>query len=333
MTKEITASSLYIRMLFRALNKFETDKDELKKICEINKVASDCKRAGITEISRIWECTAEILPCTHLGLFLGKNIHLVDYGVISFLWMNCENLKQALEYTCEFKCLLNENLEACLRREKDLYVYTLQEKHKQSGHIIDFDFSSILWMGRMLSKKEKEIYFHSIEFTSPPVGNKSHYEDFFSCPVSFNRENNLIRIPAAVLETPIYSPNLKFKPEMLSLVKGLLCDELGPGFLENVEQFINDSLSAGVRPSLGEISSFFAQSPSTFKRSLKEKGYSYSDICNKVVMQNAEKMLKSNAMTVFEIALSLDFSSSSAFHRAFKRWKGVTPREYVKNSC
>ena len=42
----------------------------------------------------------------------------------------------------------------------------------------------------------------------------------------------------------------------------------------------------------------------------------------------AERYLAERSFSVNEIAFLLGYSEPSAFHRTFKRWRGVTPLEF-----
>ena len=57
-------------------------------------------------------------------------------------------------------------------------------------------------------------------------------------------------------------------------------------------------------------------------------GKSPLEIISAVVLMDAKAKLKSTAMTVQEIAYSLNFPSASFFGKYFKRCTGMTPGEY-----
>jgi AraC-like DNA-binding protein len=44
--------------------------------------------------------------------------------------------------------------------------------------------------------------------------------------------------------------------------------------------------------------------------------------------QLAMRYLREREMAICEVAYLLGFSESSSFHRAFKRWTGLTPKEF-----
>jgi AraC-like DNA-binding protein len=68
--------------------------------------------------------------------------------------------------------------------------------------------------------------------------------------------------------------------------------------------------------------------PRTLARRLHDEGTSFGQLLDDVRRTRATRYLDDDAMSVQEIAAALGFSSASAFHRAFKRWMGITPQDY-----
>ena len=65
----------------------------------------------------------------------------------------------------------------------------------------------------------------------------------------------------------------------------------------------------------------------TLQRRLGEAGASYQDLLEKS-RREAEKDLADRSLPIAEVAFLLGYSEPSAFHRAFKRWKKMTPRDF-----
>ena len=63
-------------------------------------------------------------------------------------------------------------------------------------------------------------------------------------------------------------------------------------------------------------------------RRLKDEGSSYQQIKDNLRRDTAVYFLSRPELSIDEIALQLGFSEPSAFHRAFKKWTGVTPGVY-----
>jgi AraC-like DNA-binding protein len=66
----------------------------------------------------------------------------------------------------------------------------------------------------------------------------------------------------------------------------------------------------------------------TLQRRLHEEGSSFHQLVHETRSTLAQNYLRKHNLAICEIAYLLGFSQPSAFHRAFQRWTGVTPRAF-----
>lgn len=85
---------------------------------------------------------------------------------------------------------------------------------------------------------------------------------------------------------------------------------------------------AGGDMSIGSVARLLATAPRTLQRRLAREKTSYQDLVEGTRREAAEGYLAGSALSVGEIAYLLGYSEPAAFHRAFRRWNGVTPREF-----
>ncbi len=80
-----------------------------------------------------------------------------------------------------------------------------------------------------------------------------------------------------------------------------------------------------------EVAKMFGVSERTMRRKLDEANTSYRELIDEHKKNRALDMLSSSVISVNELAESLGYAESASFLRAFKRWTGSTPKQYVKN--
>mgnify|MGYP003449647557 FL=1 len=66
----------------------------------------------------------------------------------------------------------------------------------------------------------------------------------------------------------------------------------------------------------------------SLRRHLSHEGKPYADIVSEARAAIAKVCLLDERRTIMETAQELGFSDNTSFHRAFKRWTGLTPMEY-----
>ena len=81
-------------------------------------------------------------------------------------------------------------------------------------------------------------------------------------------------------------------------------------------------------PNVTQAASYCNISASTLKKHLMLEERNYSEICDSVRKSVAIEMLAQPKTQIKAVYSFLNFSSSSAFNRAFKRWTSMTPTEY-----
>ena len=66
----------------------------------------------------------------------------------------------------------------------------------------------------------------------------------------------------------------------------------------------------------------------SLQRRLRAAGYSYSELVEQARYQAARELLRDGDIKITEIALDVGYSDAAHFNRAFRRWTGLTPREF-----
>jgi AraC-like DNA-binding protein len=66
----------------------------------------------------------------------------------------------------------------------------------------------------------------------------------------------------------------------------------------------------------------------SLRRKLQLEGLSYTDVVDEALATLAKRLLADEQRTIEQTAYDLGFSAPSAFHKAFKRWTGVTPSDF-----
>ena len=68
----------------------------------------------------------------------------------------------------------------------------------------------------------------------------------------------------------------------------------------------------------------------TLQRKLRDEGMAFQALLDDLRCQLARRHMAEPRESIAEIAFLLGFSEVSTFHRAFKRWTGLTPGDYRK---
>lgn len=101
------------------------------------------------------------------------------------------------------------------------------------------------------------------------------------------------------------------------------------GIVDRVRVLLSQALASG-EPGVEDIARQLHVSERTLRRELTEAGTGFRELVEQVRRERAQELLQSGRASLTEVAFLLGFSDASAFSRAFKRWHGVPPGEFVR---
>jgi AraC-like DNA-binding protein len=79
---------------------------------------------------------------------------------------------------------------------------------------------------------------------------------------------------------------------------------------------------------LERVARTLGMSGRSLQRQLRDEQTSFRELVDEVRRELAISHVKAGKTPITAIALLLDFSDASAFHRSFRRWTGQSPSEF-----
>lgn len=102
-------------------------------------------------------------------------------------------------------------------------------------------------------------------------------------------------------------------------------------YIEEAINYIQKNLAYDI--TLSETANLFSVSHEHFSRKFKkETGFGFNEYVNLLRMKKAESLLKSESLSVSEVAVACGFNDCNYFSTKFKKLHGISPKTLQKNS-
>jgi AraC-like DNA-binding protein len=150
------------------------------------------------------------------------------------------------------------------------------------------------------------------------------------CRFNRTKADNAIAFPAHLLDQSVdNSSRLLFN--LIGGYLGQVKSVARSTIAQRVQDYIRGSLSAGTC-SIERCARQLGISVRTLQLQLGEAGLRFSDLLEQQRIDTAKACLTQKHMTLDEVAALLGYTEQSSFGRAFKRWTGVSPRQFRQHA-
>jgi AraC-like DNA-binding protein len=175
-----------------------------------------------------------------------------------------------------------------------------------------------------------------------PFADPSLAEAIFRAPIAYDSPRVEIHWPRHALDRPLAAsdPTLHFVlVRQLERALGLPAEAPAPSHgragddvIPRLKRALRVELGRG-DGSLGKVARAVAMSGRSLERRLSERGTSFQAVRDEVRRAIAEELLVARGASVAEAAFAVGFSEVAPFTRAFRRWTGMAPSEFLRKKA
>ncbi|MFO0547377.1 MAG: AraC family transcriptional regulator [Polyangiaceae bacterium] len=278
---------------------------------------------------RLWCEAARLANDEHFGLHLSEQLKADMFGALGFAVRSSPTIGRALSCVARYLQLLVRGptlrivVDGPLARVR--HTPPLADP-RPSRHGVEFLMGNLLELTRRGGGPE--VAARSITFQHPLSAEVSEYQRVLRLTPTFAGAHDEIVLDRDLLE----APQLEAEPALGDILdqhlSSLLVSAPSTGtFLERVRSALSAELATG-EPTLTQIAASLSMSERSLQRKLRDEGTSLSALLDQVRADIAVRHLAESKQSIAEVAFLLGFSEVSTFHRAFRRWTGVTPATY-----
>lgn len=260
-----------------------------------------------------------------VGLRAANALMPGDYGPLEYAIRSSANLRAAFQRIDRYHGLLNERAHVSLHEHDQAAQAQYQANAVDTPPAyIDFVLASWLHMVRQLTSPSFVPSRALLPFAAP--ADTSMHRAVFGEHVQFDAAEASLFLPRALLDAPLTHADHALVNALDRHIEQSL-STLAPArpWSQRVRQEVARQLPDGL-PTLEKVGAALAISTRALRRRLLEEETSYVRVVDALRRELALEMTQNPALSLPEVAFALGFSEPSAFHRAFRRWTGRTPR-------
>jgi AraC-like DNA-binding protein len=266
-----------------------------------------------------------------LGYNIGVNLNVKGLGALAPVLMHSPTVRSSLHNLANSHDLISESIKLQLiDDEEGAIVFRFSPRHspiRESSQQIVSLVTSMLSMGRFMGTDRRmliklrlpddlDLQLLSQKFRAPiEAASAPPYEIWFS------DENADEEIPGA--DKHFYQLTKAYIDELL------LKHSAGNNLVNTIKSLIVDK--GYLKATVDDIATALDINKRSLQRLLTDEKTTFRQLKEEIIKERSLIQIVKAEKTIEHIAVELGYSEVSAFHRAFKGWFGVTPKDYSRN--
>ena len=272
------------------------------------------------------------MPDPAFGLRLGAEVRAREFGLVGYTIAFSQTVGAALKRLTRYDRILSDALVVELDAEDAATWVRLDVDPALRAFrpAADFRLAAVLAVCREIAAAP--IAPLTVQFPYRRPADVREYERFYGAPLEFGALATAFLLRHDDLARPVVASDATLTGYLDHLAEQLLAALGGEDTLrDRVRRVLWSALSEGV-PALESVGRVLGMSPRTLQRQLRAEGTTFTAVLTQLRHDLALPLLRDGRLAVAEVAFLLGYEDPSAFHRAFRRWSGRSPRAFRRAS-
>jgi AraC-like DNA-binding protein len=280
----------------------------------------------------LWQVASEATGDPAIALRVSTMVKASALGIIGYLASASESRRNAFELVKGLTPLLWEDVECDLETGSEVAFIRCSTGSSPEARrfTTEYAIGLTVTMSRVLGAGRSDPLEARFSYSAPAYADE--YERILRLPIRFDAGEDGVLFPISMMD----SLNPSADAALRQLLEGYAADQLAKiptsaQFSQRIRACILSMLPLGGLTA-DTVAAQFSMSNRTLRRRLQQEATSYQEILDDVRAELAGHYLAKEKRGIDEVAFLLGFSDPSAFTKAFRRWTGQTPANFVRAS-
>lgn len=287
-------------------------------------------RVSLEQMSRFWREAVAQSGDPAIGLHAGLRAPHGIYGLFDYIYGYSPTIGAALDRFGVYLPLINN------------WILTRTEVDEEFGRLVlgvvwgAMPRTSAEYVTAVLVERGKKQWavdwapaLIRYEFAQPgPAEAAAEHERLLGCEVEYDAAATEIILTRETWDTPVHNADAGLV-EMLERQADEIIGQLPTAttLVDDVRREVRSAMAGGDQ-GVDVVAERLGMSARTLQRRLSSDGLSFASIVDEVRLETAKLALADLSLSLAEVSFYVGFEEQSSFSRAFKRWTGMSPRQY-----
>jgi len=318
-----TSSAGVVRGLLAAFERLGHDVPSLVRSGGLEPSDLDDPDARIPSgaLGAVFEAAQRVRPEKNLCLRLAQATPLGAYPLIDYLIVTSSTVGEGMRRYARHSRLIGAGVHVDIREDETPIRLLIESPTGNSEYTISLTLLHLRREATDALRAEYASFAH-------PVDDQAAFEEALGCPVHVNATWSGFALSSEAWHLPMRRRD----PILQSVLERHAADvvakiPVGDHTVTELRRVLARRVAGG-DTRVSAVARDLGTSARSLQRRLASAGRSYQEVLDESRCEAAERHLGDASLSIAEVSWLMGYSEPSAFHRAFKRWRGVSPQAF-----